>query len=491
MPFLWAFPTVHLRLGSLTISSRGRDARDDIMIAALAHLRERLGADVLLEPDEADLGRHRHDFNNVAPDSLELYGVAYPRSTAEVAAILRACNVAGVPVTPQGGLTGMAGGAVPNRPSLILSLERMRAIEEIDTAAATMTVQAGAILEKVQDAAEAANMFFALDLGGRSSAQIGGNASTNAGGNRVLRYGTMRDLILGVEAVLADGTIVSSLNKMLKNNAGYDLKQLFIGSEGTLGVITRLVLRLHQKPSSVCTSLVAVADYDKVLGLLRYCRSHLGSTLVAFEAMWPDFYRLGTTGLGHRLPISEGHGIYVLIETLGADQDSDQARFESVVAEALEQGVIDDAVIAHSGQARRELWAIRECPGEFRKIHWPQVGFDVSLPIGDIGAFVSQCLGQLRARWPQISAVPFGHIADSNLHFSVRLDPDISERELEQIVYRAVSECKGSISAEHGIGSLKREFLHYSRTPQELALMKTLKDALDPKGILNPGKVIQ
>lgn len=457
-------------------------------------LQEELGASVIQTPGEADFARHLRDFTNEAPQGLQLLGIAYPHTTEQVAHILRACHAANVPVTPQGGLTGIAGGAVPVVPSLVLSLERMRGIEELDTNARTMTVLAGTVLETVQNAAEEADLFFPLDLGGRGTAQIGGNAATNAGGNRVLRYGMMRDLVLGLEVVLADGTVVSSLNKMLKNNAGYDLKNLFIGSEGTLGIITRLVLRLFPKPRSAVTGLVAVADYAALLELLRAASSAFGATLGAFEVMWPEFYRLGTTALGRTPPLPEGHGIYVLLETLGTDPQRDETRFQEVIAELLDSGLLQDAVVAGSGRQRQELWAIRDCPGEFPKVgHWPQLGFDVSLPAGRIGDFVEHSRRLLQEHRPDLACVYFGHLADSNLHLSVRVPEQASPAEIEaieELVYRAVGEWGGSISAEHGIGLLKRAFLHYSRSPAEMELMRAFKRTLDPKGILNPGKVI-
>jgi FAD/FMN-containing dehydrogenase len=458
----------------------------------VTRLQETVGRDIVHGPGDADFARHRQDFTNAAAPGLYLAGVAYPRTTEQVSRIMAICNEDGLPVTPQGGLTGMAGGGVPLVPSLLLSLERMRAIEELDPAGRTITVQAGVVLEAVQQAADAADFFFPLDLGGRGTAQIGGNASTNAGGNRVLRYGMMRELILGVEAVLADGTVISSLNRMLKNNAGYDLKHLFIGSEGTLGVITRLVLRLFPKPRSACTGLVAVRDFPALLALMKEANASFGSTLSAFEVMWPDFYQLGTTGLGRTPPIPHGHGIYVLIETLGTDQESDDARFETVVGTLIEDGLAVDAVVATSSKQRGDLWAIRDSPGEWPKVYWPQIGFDVSLPVGKIGDFAEHARTLLSDRWPDVQIVTFGHLADSNLHLSVRLgrDEPWPVYEVEEAVYAAVGEWGGSISAEHGIGSLKRDFLRFSRTPDELALMRLLKTSMDPKGILNPGKVI-
>jgi FAD/FMN-containing dehydrogenase len=454
-------------------------------------LQQAVGKDIVRAPGEIDLARHLKDLVQQAPAGIDLVGVAYPRTTRDVSDILRICNRENIKVTPQGGLTGLVGGGVPVERSLLLSMERMRRIEEIDAEAATMTVQAGAVLEAVQNAASEAGFFFPLDLGGRGSAQIGGVVSTNAGGNRVLRYGMMRDLVLGLEVVLADGTVVSSLNKMIKNNTGYDLKQLFIGSEGTLGVVTRAVLRLSPKPLSVCTALCAVEDYAAVLALLRQARQGFGGALSAFEAMWPEFYHIGTEGLGRQAPLAPGRGVYVLIELMGADPAADAARFEAVIGAALEAGLIKDAVIARSERETRSLWAIRECPGEFPKVFWPQLAFDISVPTGEIGDLKRDIETALRSRWPEIQLVFFGHVADANLHFSAKLDADpMPEHEIDEVTYAAVGARKGSISAEHGIGFSKRLFLHYSRGPEELELMRTLKRALDPNGILNPGKVI-
>jgi FAD/FMN-containing dehydrogenase len=459
--------------------------------AAVERLRAELGEDIVHRPAEADFARHIQDFTNQMPEGLPLAGIAYPRTTAQVSAILRTCNEARLPVTPQGGLTGMAGGGVPIVPSLLLSLERMRRIEELDEAGRTMTVEAGTVLEAVQEAADAAGFLFPLDLGGRGTAQVGGNASTNAGGNRVLRYGMMRDLVLGVEAVLPDGTVINSLNRMLKNNAGYDLKHLFIGSEGTLGVITRLVLRLFPKPRSVATAIVAVDDYPAILALLREAEASFGGTLSAFEVMWPEFYQLGTTALMRQPPLPHGYGLYVLIEILGTDPERDAAWFEEVLSGMMATGLVKDAALAGSERQRHDIWAIRDCPGEFPKVHWPQLGFDVSLPAARIGDFVPYCRDLLKARWPEVEAVFFGHLADSNLHLSARIpDPSLPVYEIEDTVYRAVGEWGGSISAEHGIGSLKRDFLHYSRTEEELGLMRLMKASIDPNNILNPGKVI-
>ncbi|MCW2365924.1 FAD/FMN-containing dehydrogenase [Sphingobium sp. B7D2B] len=477
-----------------TLDERGQGFADEAQRGAhvIARLRQALGADIVKDRTDGDFARHVSDFTNVMPADIPLPGIAYPRTTEQVSQIMAICNEERWPVVPQGGLTSLCAGGLADRPCLLLSLERMRGIEELDEAGRTMTVLAGTVLETVQRAADEAGFLFPLDLGGRGTAQVGGNAATNAGGNRVLRYGMMRDLILGVEAVLPDGTIISSLNVMIKNNAGYDLKHLFIGSEGTLGVITRLVLRMFPKPRSACTAVVAVEDYAATLELLKQCNSAFASTLSAFEVMWPDFYQIGTTALGRQPPLPHGYSVYALVEVLGTDPERDPERFEEVLGGMIEAGLVKDAVIAQSDKQRQEIWAVRDCPGEWHKgVHWPQVAFDVSLPTRKIGDFIPYVRNLLLERWPDCVTVFFGHLADSNLHLSARVPRDpMPEHEMEALVYKAVGEWGGSITAEHGIGSIKREFLHHCRTPEELALMRTLKRAMDPNNILNPGKVI-
>lgn len=431
--------------------------------------------------------RRRRDFMTEGPAPAI---VVYPATTEEVSAVLALCNSLGQAVTPQGGLTGLSGGAVPAREGMVaLSLERMRAIEEIDLNAAVMTVQAGAVLQTVQEAADEAGMLFPLDLGGRGSAQVGGLIGTNAGGNRVLRYGMMRDLVLGVEAVLADGRIVSSMNKMLKNNTGYDLKQLFIGAEGTLGVVTRANLKLFPRPASTTTAICGLQSYDAALALLRRARAMLGGTLSAFEVMWSDFYEMGVREFGRR-PLAGAHPVYVLLDALGADPEADDARFEALITSAIEAGEVDDAAIAQSSQQIREMWRIREVPGEFPRMFAPHIPFDVSVPTGQIGDLTEALDQRLKAAFPTLGTVYFGHVADSNLHVGVQAAHGEDEAEVKRVVYDVVRDFKGSISAEHGIGTEKKKYLGYSRSETELGLMKALKQTLDPKGILNPGKVL-
>ena len=456
-------------------------------MTVLTPLRDLLGLDVVQIPGEFDPTPHLRDQCSDSPPEANILGLARPRSTEAVSQILKFCHANDIKVVPQGGMTGCAGGGVPVGPAVVLSLERMRAIEEVDPAAGTITAQAGALLETVQVAADEAGMFFPLDIGGRGTAQIGGNASTNAGGNRVVRYGMMRAMVLGMEWVLADGTVVTSLNKMIKNNAGYDLKHLFIGAEGTLGVITRLVLHCLPKPRSVCTAMCAVNDFQGVLDLLAAARAGLGTTLSSFEMMEPEFYDLGVAALGRRPPLEPKYGDYVVIETMGYDQTADQARFEAVIGEAIEAGVVQDAVVAKSDAQARELWAVRETTIDFPK---PNFGFDISIPPGQMGDYIASLRGVVDARWPGVAPVFFGHVGDSNLHVAFRSNGDPKwEEAVEALVYATIGEWKGSVSAEHGIGLHKKPFLHHSRTPEELEIMRTLKRALDPKGILNPGKV--
>lgn len=409
--------------------------------------------------------------------------VIRPRSTQEVATALKLCNEAGVPVIAQGGMTGLAGGANPTGNEIAISLELIRGIEEVDVASATMVVKAGTPLEECQRAAADAGLFLALDLGSRGSCTIGGNLSTNAGGIRVIRYGMAREQVLGLEAVLADGTVVSSMNRMLKNNAGYDLKQLFIGSEGTLGLVTGAVLRLHPPTGEITTTLCAVASYEKVVALLRAAQSSLGG-IVAFEAMWRDYFTFNADALKLRF-FADEHSYWVIVEsTMGMDT------IEAFLAKALEDGLIDDALIARSHAQAREMWSVRD--GHPIEVLPNLLNFDVSLPIGRIGDYAVDCTAALKQRWPDAHVSFYGHVGDSNVHICVSTlyGPGEDMHSVDDIVYGVLGRYHGSISAEHGIGTLKRSYLHLSRSAAELALMRRLKQALDPNGILNPGKVI-
>ncbi|HEY6579144.1 MAG TPA: FAD-binding oxidoreductase [Rhizomicrobium sp.] len=419
--------------------------------------------------------------------------VVRPSSTAEVSHILRLCHAQGQPVVPWGGKTGLVEGANADG-AIALSLERMNRIESIDPAGGTMTVEAGCILQTIAEAADAQGLFFPLDLGARGSATIGGNISTNAGGNRVIRYGMTREMVLGLEAVLADGTVLSSLNRLLKNNAGYDLKQLFIGSEGTLGIVTRAVLRLRPRPGSSAVALAAVDGFRALPRLLRDVERGLSGALSAFEVMWEDFYRLVTTPPAKgRPPLAYGHPYYVLIEQLGSNEEADLAQFERVLGETLDQGVVADAVIAKSQAERTAIWSLRDDVAQCAR-NSPIFTFDVSLPIVEMESYVEAVRTKLHARWPdKATLMVFGHMGDCNLHLITGVGDGTAQtrRAVEDVIYGALEGKFGSISAEHGVGLEKRRYLPLSRSEPEIALMRQIKRALDPANILNPGKIFE
>ncbi len=414
-----------------------------------------------------------------------------PVATAEVSAVMRIAHDAGVPVVVQGGRTGLAGGATPVDGGLVLSLERMSGIEEVDGAASTMTVLAGTPLQAVQEAASEAGLYFGLDMGARGTSQVGGMIATNAGGNRVIRFGMMRDLVLGLEVVLADGTVITALNKLIKNNAGYDLRQFFIGSEGTLGIVTRAVLKLHPEPRSVSTAFCAVESYDQVIGLLRHAREWLAGSLSAFEMMWGDYYALMTSQGGAPAPLGVGSTAYLLVESLGTDPAGDPPRFDEMLEAAAGKGLITDAVVAHSAREAAAFWQVRDSSAEFARLGWPALGYDIGIPTRDIGRFIEICRAKLQAAWPGSETAFFGHIGDSNLHLHVKTPPDVPMREVTDLVYGLVAEWHGTTSAEHGIGTLRRPYLGYTRSDEELSVMRRIKAALDPRQILNPGKVLE
>jgi FAD/FMN-containing dehydrogenase len=408
-----------------------------------------------------------------------------PSSVDRVSETLRICNRFRVPVVTQGGLTGLAGGANPSPDAVVLSLDRLTGIEELDTDAGTMALKAGTVLEVAQKAAEEAGFLLPIDLGSRGSCQVGGNISTNAGGIRVIRHGVTRDNILGLEAVLADGTVISSMNRFAKNNTGYDLKQLFIGSEGTLGIVTRAVIRLRPLPSGKATALVALSDFRKVIDLLARAQAGLPG-LSAFEVMWASYFDFSARGEGLTL-FDRSHPFYVIIEQSGTGETES---IETFLAGIFEADLIDDALIAQSEKESRRFWAVREGAAYDRLPDL--VNLDVSIAIGRMADFTEACDAALHARFPDAHVAFYGHMGDSNLHIAVSTGsnaPDVLHA-IDEIAYGVVSDFGGAISAEHGIGLLKRDFLHYSRSPAELALMRTIKAALDPNGILNPGKVL-
>jgi FAD/FMN-containing dehydrogenase len=424
------------------------------------------------------------------PDDFLPDIILKPSSTEEVSEILKICSAAGQAIVPIGGKSGLASGHHQTDSELGLSLERMNAIEEIDTANRTMTVQAGCILQLAHEAAEEHDLLLPLDLGARGSATVGGNVATNAGGNMVIRYGMVRDMVLGLEVVLADGTVVSSMNKMLKNNTGYDLKQWFIGAEGTLGIITRVVFRLRPQPRSQNTALLAVDDFASVRRLLHWLDGHTAGTLSAFEVMWPEFYdHITREGGNHTPPLPRGSAHYVLVETLGSNPAADADSFENVLAEAMEQGMVSDAVLTRSQSERNALWEIRDDVLDFFVLG-PFIPFDISVTVDRMEDFIGDIRRGAEAANFDICVI-FGHLGDCNLHVllgnrdAASFDPEA----VEAFLYDTVERYQGSVSAEHGVGLAKRAQLPRSRSPEELRLMMGLKKMLDPDNILNPNKI--
>jgi FAD/FMN-containing dehydrogenase len=416
--------------------------------------------------------------------------VLKPGSTEEVAEILRACSEAGRPIVPQGGMTGLVSAGVPDETETVVSLERMNRIEEVDPLAGTMTVQAGAVLQAVQERAAEHGLQFPLDLGSRGSCTIGGCIATNAGGNRVLLYGMTRDLVLGVEAVLADGTVVNGMRKLVKDNAGYDLDQLFVGTEGTLGVVTRALLRLRPRPTTQAAAFCALRSAEDAVALLRHLQGALPGMVSAFEAIWWSAYRvLLDLRDPVRAPFADEHPIYVLAECQGSHPETDTDRFTAALAER--EDLVVDAVVATSPEDVQGLWSVRERVSEELLRLRPLFGFDISLPISELDRCLREIEDELRERWPHVRLAAFGHLGDGNVHIAVLTGETTKERKpiVEEIVYRNVGRRAGSISAEHGIGFEKRPYLHYSRSEQEIDVMRRLKRALDPANVLSPGRV--
>ena len=458
------------------------------MSELLMTLSRALGEDAVLSgPEVSD--KYAVDVSGENPHKP--VAVVLPRSTADVATILRHCSDARQPVVVQGGLTGLSGGATPQPGELALSLERMSGVESLDKASMTLTALSGTSLQVIQEAAAAAGLLFPLDLGARGSCQLGGLIATNAGGNQVIRFGMTRNLVLGLEVVLADGTVISSMNRMLKNNAGYDLKQLFIGTEGTLGVVTRAVLRLFPRQPGKCTALCALASFPSVVDLLREMQTKMGGSLSAFEVMWASYYDYVIEHVEKlRSPFERSHRLYALIETEGTDSANDAERFENALGSALESGVIQDAVIAQSGKDGRAFWAIRDGIAEITPALMPYASLDVSLGLADMPGFLDQVDAALAARFDSITNLVFGHVGDNNLHLFITTGVESDVELILDTVYKITGDHQGSVSAEHGIGTLKREYLRYSRSNEELELMRRLKRTLDPNGILNAGRVI-
>ena len=424
------------------------------------------------------------------PSPMGGEAIVRPADTQQVAAVLRLCHEAGQPVVVHGGRTGGAQGQHVRDGELVLSTERMNRVLEIDTEDGVAVVEAGCVLERLHGAAQARGLHFPLDLGARGSCTVGGNIATNAGGVTVLRYGMMREVTLGLEAVLADGTVLSSLNRLVKNNSGYDLKQLFIGSEGTLGVVTRAVVRLIDDPGTAATAMVATASFAEVAALLTRLRRALGPALHSFEYMDRAYYA-GVTGPGaNRAPLDRGQECYVVVEAVARGEGEASARLAEALTDALEEGAIEDAILAQSSREREAIWAVREGFEPLLRDR-PCFLYDVSLPIRHMAAYQREVKRAVAERFSGARCYALAHVGDNNLHWF------ISPREEGEGVHEAVSRCvyaplpamHGSVSAEHGIGFEKKAWLGLTRSAEELETMRRLKQALDPKGILAPGRI--
>ena len=465
-------------------------------MAFLAQARQLIGAEQLLVGEGLDA--YEKDWRKrYAGRAL---AVARPGTTAEVAALLRLCAVHGVSLVPQGGNTGLVGGGVPDGSGqqLLLSLRRLRQIRQVDPANLTLTAEAGCLLAEVQAAASAAGLLFPLSLGAEGSCTLGGNLATNAGGTQVLRYGNARELCLGLEVVTAAGEVWEGLSGLRKDNTGYDLRDLFIGSEGTLGIITGATLKLYPRPVGRRTALAAAQGLEQAVALLELARRHLDAGLTGFEVM--SAFSLHLVGkhfpqIPNPFPAAPWS---ILLELVARDDGQAQEALESVLGLALEQGLIDDAVVAESLAQSQALWHLRESISLAQSEEGLNIKHDISLPVSAIPAFVAQTDAALQARVPGVRLVNFGHLGDGNLHYNVQAPAGESapaflaahEEAFNALVYDAVCRFGGSISAEHGIGALKREQLPQYKSPVALRLMRQVKSALDPLGRLNPGRVL-
>ncbi|MGH6943488.1 MAG: FAD-binding oxidoreductase [Geminicoccaceae bacterium] len=423
-----------------------------------------------------------------------------PKSTEQVAALLELCHREHVPVVPQGGNTGLVGAGVPDLSGrmVILSLGRLNRVRGVDPLNDTITVEAGCVLEAIQTAAAEANRLFPLSLGAQGSCQIGGNLSSNAGGVNVLRYGMARSLVLGLEVVLADGQIWNGLRALRKDNTGYDLKQLFIGAEGTLGVITAAVLRLLPRPRERQTAWLGVPSPAAAVELFALMRARLGEIISSFELMAGPAVELVLRYLpGARQPLERAAPWYVLTEVAWSLDEGLAARLEQILEEAVQRRLVQDGAVAASEAQRRAIWALRENPTEAMARAGAVLRHDIAVPVSRVPDLISLGADEFEAMLPGVRIMPFGHVGDGNIHYNL-LQPEsmqpedfrARQGEIQRRVFDIVDRLGGSISAEHGIGRLKREELARRKSAVELALMRQLKQALDPRGILNPGAIL-
>lgn len=471
------------------------EAKTEAAAALIETLAARLGAQyVLTEPG---------DMAGYLVETRGLYrgkalAVARPRDRDEVAYVVQECAKAGVSIVPQGGNTGLVGGGVPYG-GVVLSLARLDRIREIDPVNATITVEAGCVLKSVQEAADAVGALFPLSLASEGSCRIGGNLATNAGGTAVLRYGNMRELTLGLEVVLADGRIWNGLKGLRKDNMGYDLRDLFIGSEGTLGIITAAVLKLFPKPQARVTAFIGCASPHSALGLFERLRETAGDQLTAFEYMPAFGLEIVLKHMpGAVRPLEGSHTSYALIELSSPQRGADlQGSLEAVLGEALEEGLIEDAVIGASEGQSLALWSLRESLSEVQRLEGGSIKHDVAVPVSRVAEFLDVATRACEARMRGVRVCAFGHFGDGNIHFNLSQPVGMDKaaflvewEHFNRIVHDIVHAMNGSISAEHGVGLIKRDELPLYKDPVALDLMRAIKQTLDPQNILNPGKVV-
>ena len=473
-----------------------------VQTALLTRLAGVVGAAQVLTHEAPD-----HDLTAYEQDWRRRYrgralAVVRPGSTDEVAQVVRACADAGVSVVPQGGNTGLVVGGVPDTTGtqVVLSLQRMNRVRGLDRANLTLTVDAGCVLQVAQQAAEAEGLWLPLSLASEGSCTIGGNLATNAGGTQVLRFGNARDLCLGLEVVTAQGDVWDGLTGLRKDNTGYDLRHLLVGSEGTLGIITGAVLKLTPRPAAQLTAWAAVPDLDAAVQLLGLAQQHLGPGLTGFEAMGQ--FALGLVDKHFpnlRVPLWRDTAWCVLLENSDTESEAHaRTRFEALLETALEAGCVTDAVVAESLAQARNLWHIRESISMAQSEEGLNIKHDISLPVSRIPAFCAETDAVLQREIPGVRLVNFGHLGDGNLHYNVQCPDGVDnaaflreqEHHVNTLVFDTVRRYGGSISAEHGIGSLKRDTLPHYKHPTALQMMRAVKAALDPQGILNPGRVL-
>jgi len=466
-------------------------------MSLLSELRATLGDAAVLS--DGDLSAWEVDWRKRAQGRA--LAVIRPASTGEVAAVVRACFAHGVSIVPQGGNTGLVGGSIPDSSGtqVVLSLARMNRVRAIDAANLTMTVEAGCVLQAAQEAAAAAGLLFPLSLAAEGSCTIGGNLGTNAGGTQVLRYGNARELCLGLEVVTAAGEIWDGLTGLRKDNTGYDLRDVLIGSEGTLGVITAATLKLYPQPAAVTTALAAVATLEAAVALLQLAQARLGAGLTGFEVMNAfslDLVRRHFAAL--RQPLGRAPWTVLLEQSDTESAEHAGVLFEGLLQTALERELISDAAVASSLEQSKAMWHLRESIPLAQSVEGANIKHDIALPISAVAGFVESTDAALQRAFPGIRLADFGHLGDGNLHYNVQAPDGVGaldfvaahESRVNDLVYDAVGACGGSFSAEHGIGRIKREQLARRKSPVALQMMRAIKSALDPANLMNPGRVL-